>query len=204
MKKIASLIGAGALLLSMVGGVFADNGGPDEAVLVVNKGSAMQITGSAAVANSGLNAIVAGMNGDDICQSASIKTGDALASAGTQAIANQFVTKVKYMDSSFTKGGSFGPGLQNGVMPSGDGSVKVINDGRAFQLTGSLALASSGVNAIAAGMNRDDIYQKASIKTGDAVSVSETQAWANIFDTKVTSISSNTNIGSMRPPCCGK
>jgi hypothetical protein len=193
MKKFASLVGAGVVFFSLAGGVMAVTP-QEESVLVVNKGGAFQTVGSVAVANSGLNDIEAGKTSGMIKQNATITTGAASALSSTQAIANQFVTTVKVVDNSFS--------MNAMLMPDFSGGIKVINDsGMVFQKVGSLALASSGLNDIEAGKNGGGIKQIATIKTGAATSISETQAWANIFNTKITSMSSDVSISRFPHPC---
>lgn len=160
MKKFASLVGAGAMLLGMAAPVFAG-------VLVVNSGFAGQYTEAVAVASTGDNSYTAGFSYGSISQSGDTTTGDAGAVALSQSTANQFDTEVwTWWDCGC--------------------DVGVVNGGLAGQETVAEAGADTGDNSYLAGMNSGSITQSGDTTTGDAVAVASAQSWANIFTTSVS------------------
>ena len=159
MKKLASLIGAGALLLGMAVPVLAS-------VVVVNSGFAGQYTFAGAGADTGGNSYTAGLNGGSITQSGDTTTGDAGAGAFAQSTANQFDTEVwSWWDC--------------------DCDVTVINGGLAGQGTVAEAGADTGDNHYLAGMNSGSITQSGDTTTGNAGAAAVSQSWANIYTTSV-------------------
>mgnify|MGYP001576635608 CR=1 FL=1 len=164
MKKLAGLAAAGAMLLGMAAPVLAGT-------YVYNFGFAYQETGAGAVASSGGNSYAAGGNGGSITQSGDIETGDAVAVALAQSMANQFSTE---------------------VWTDCDCDVEVLNGGEletgAVQLTAALAGAGTGSNTYGAGDNAGNITQSGNTTTGNATAVATAQSWANIFTTFVTSV----------------
>lgn len=158
-KKLASLVGAGALLLGMAMPVFAG-------VVVVNGGIALQATSAVATADTGGNSYTAGFNYGSITQSGNTTTGDAVAVAGASAVANQYDTEVwTWWDC--------------------DCDVAVINGGDAEQLTGAGAGADTGDNYYLAGFSGGSITQSGDTTTGDAGAGAVAESWANIYTTSV-------------------
>jgi len=161
MKKIASLIGAGALLLGMAVPAFAS-------VVVINGGAALQGTFAGAGASTGGNSYTAGLNGGSITQSGDTTTGNAGALAESSAVANQFDT-----------------GVWSWGWWDCECDVMVVNGGLAGQETVAEAGAGSGDNSYLAGMNSGNITQSGDTTTGNAGAAASAISWANIFTTSV-------------------
>jgi len=156
MKKFASLVGAGALLLGMAVPALAS-------VMVVNGGTAFQGTFAGAGASTGGNSYTAGLNFGNITQSGDTTTGNAGAAALSQSTANQFNTEVWDWDYD----------------------VVVLNGGGAGQYTEAGAGADTGDNSYTAGMNSGNITQSGDTTTGNAGAGAVAQSWANIYTTSV-------------------
>lgn len=161
MKKLASLLGAGALLLGMAVPAFAS-------VVVINGGAALQGTFAGAGASTGGNSYTAGLNGGGITQSGDTTTGDADADTESAAVANQFDTHVW----------SWG-------WWDCECDVVVVNGGLAGQETIAEAGTDTGDNHYLAGMNGGSITQSGDTTTGDAGASAVAQSWANIYTTSV-------------------
>ncbi|MFZ5933141.1 MAG: hypothetical protein ACOYT7_03665 [Patescibacteria group bacterium] len=158
MKKFASLLGAGALLLGLAVPALA-------AVTVINGGAALQGTFAGAGASTGDNSYTSGINAGSITQSGDTTTGDAGAGALAQSMANEYDTEVWAWDCEC--------------------DVVVANRGLAGQETVAEAGAATGDNSYTAGFNSGSISQSGDTTTGDAGAAAVAQSWANIYTTSV-------------------
>ncbi|MBU0998677.1 hypothetical protein KJ570_04085 [Patescibacteria group bacterium] len=162
MRKIASLVGVGALILASTGAVFAYD------VKVINKGDARQEITTMAAAISGDVKLSVKDNkhfGRIKLGGGLMTTGDVQAFSTTRAIANQFTTDVESL------------------------SAKVINKGEAAEQT-LITDASAFSGDIKVKVKDNRHFGKIKIgggekTTGFAGADSLTKAWANIFDVKV-------------------
>ena len=162
MKKLASTLIAGALVLGSVVSVLAYD------VKIINHGDTNQDVSTSATSDTGHNKYIARENDGNVKQTGDIWTGSAMSVAETQTIANQFVTKVKNW--------------------GGYDGVKVVNRGDVSQGVSTNADSSTGNNKFIAKYNDGNVKQGGSILTGDSTSAASTSTWANIFNTTVKNV----------------
>lgn len=170
MKKLASLVGVSALLLASAGIVSARGGRGGSDIEVFNSGSAMQMITTTADADSGDISFEVERNyhfGEIEFNGGNYSTGEAVAVSTTEAIANQFTTRVH----------------------AGRQEAEVKNFGFASQFLRTDADADSGEVEMEVEHNAHfheiELGGRGSVATGATLADSYTGAWANIFNTTI-------------------